>query len=252
MYRNLYFLLLMVSMLACQPESPKSQSPEEAQGPAPEKISKEISGFAAPECIVSHRKMLYVSNVGVLAPTKKDGDGFISRMDLDGNVDKLKWVEGLDAPKGMAIKDQVLYVTDIDRVKGFQLPDGNQVFDLDFSKDGVQFLNDITLGKDGVLLVSETILGKVFEVNTDGAGTYAALDIQGDIGGANGLFFDAKTNQLFLNSYGTNNEANGATGLINMGSKEKRFKALGEHRGYMDGLLVLGSLVVGSDWKKME
>ena len=226
--------------------------PEESQGPVPQKISKEISGFAAPEGIAADDHYLYVSNVGVLAPTKKDGDGFISQMDRDGNIEQLKWVEGLNAPKGMAIKDQVLYVTDIDRLLGFQIPDGNKVFDLDFSKAGVQFLNDIAIGKEGILLVSATMLGKVYEVNTEGAGTYSELIIEGDIGGVNGLSYDSRTNQLFLNSYGTNGEANGAIGLINMGSKIKRFKPLGDHRGYLDGLAVLGSLIVFSDWKKME
>src|SRR6187431_1344942 len=45
--------------------------------------------------------VLYVSCINGVPPDKKDGDGFISRVALDGKIKDLKWVTGLNGPKGM-------------------------------------------------------------------------------------------------------------------------------------------------------
>ncbi len=72
------------------------------------------------------RDVLYVSNING-DPTGKTGDGFISKLNLDGSVKEMKWVTGLDAPKGMAVFDGKLYVSDIQNLvvinieKGFHL-----------------------------------------------------------------------------------------------------------------------------------
>src|SRR5690606_17814694 len=61
--------------------------------------------------------VIYVSN-GNTKSGEKDNDGFISVINPDGTVRDLKWVEGgLDAPKGMALLQGKLYVTDIDAIK---------------------------------------------------------------------------------------------------------------------------------------
>src|SRR5690606_27427792 len=45
---------------------------------------------------------------------EKDGDGFIAVLHPDGSVKSMDWCTGLNAPKGMAILDNSLYVSDID------------------------------------------------------------------------------------------------------------------------------------------
>src|SRR5690606_22040468 len=60
--------------------------------------------------------VVYVSN-GNTKSGEKDNDGFISILNTDGTVRDLKWVEGgLDAPKGMALLNGKIYVTDIDAI----------------------------------------------------------------------------------------------------------------------------------------
>lgn len=255
MHRLLYFFLLFSFFIACKSE-PKNQLPPEAQPTSVEKINQEIEGFAAPESIIADEQYLYVSNVGAtLAPTTQDGDGFISRLDKTGKMEGQQFIQGLDAPKGMAIQGGNLYVADVDKVRGFQLSDGAKIFELSLAKEGLQFLNDIVSYKNGVLLVSATDVGKIYEINTEGTGSYKALDIDGDIGGANGLFYDRKTNQLFVNSFGVDNKPNGPIGKINMGVKGGKltFSTLGEYKGMLDGLTVLGSnFIVFSDWAATE
>ena len=83
--------------------------------------------FAFPESVIRYRDFYLVSNVGMKLNTETDGDGFITKIDLNGQVLDSRFLptgkEILHAPKGMAILDTVLYVTDIDRVIGFDLLD---------------------------------------------------------------------------------------------------------------------------------
>src|SRR5690606_23876579 len=69
------------------------------------------------------RNILYVSNIAG-KPDSLDGNGFISKVDLMGKITDTMWVEGLDAPKGMGIIEDTLYVTDIDDVVKINIETG--------------------------------------------------------------------------------------------------------------------------------
>ena len=73
---------------------------------------------------------IYVSNVNG-DPTAKDGNGYISKLYKSGEVCTNKFIEGLNAPKGMVIVNEVLYVTDIDKVLGFEVNSGKKTFEYD-------------------------------------------------------------------------------------------------------------------------
>ena len=76
-----------------------------------------LGGFSHPESVdldIPHQ-VFYVSNLGG-APLDKDGNGFISKVSRDGKLLQLKWIEGLNAPKGMVMNGFTLYVSDIDKL----------------------------------------------------------------------------------------------------------------------------------------
>ena len=50
------------------------------------------------------------------APTAKDGEGWISKLSPKGEVLEAKWVTGLNAPKGMRVQGDTLWVSDIDEL----------------------------------------------------------------------------------------------------------------------------------------
>ena len=121
---------------------------------------KTLSGFAFPESVGcdAKAKVLYVSNFGSpkLDPTLKDGMGFISKLALDGKVLEQKFLPGpggeaLNKPKGIWLKGDRLWVTDIDVV---------WIFDLKTKKGrkaalpGVVFANDPAVAGN-VLYVSD-------------------------------------------------------------------------------------------------
>jgi hypothetical protein len=97
----------------------------------------------------------FVSNVNG-GPGEKDGNGYISRLKPDGSVDSLKFVAGgrnkvtLNAPKGMAIVGDTLWVADIDAVRGFNRKTGAPVASI--AVPGAKFLNDVTAGPDGIYI----------------------------------------------------------------------------------------------------
>lgn len=107
------------------------------------KLVWETDGFETPESVIydADNNVYYVSNIGGKDPLEKDGNGFISIMNPDGSIKTLKFVEGLNAPKGMAINNGYLYVSDIDRIVKIDLSKGKIVHEIPVK--GAMFLNDI-------------------------------------------------------------------------------------------------------------
>ena len=74
---------------------------------------------------------VFVGNVGKkLESLNKDNDGFISKLDKSGKIIEKKFLSNLNAPKGMNTINGVLYVVDIDTLKGFDLKSKKEVLNL--------------------------------------------------------------------------------------------------------------------------
>ncbi|SKB78579.1 hypothetical protein SAMN05660226_03136 [Parapedobacter luteus] len=112
--------------------------------------------------------IIYVSN-GNTNAGEKDNDGFISVLNTDGTIRDIKWVEGdLHAPKGMALLDGKLYVTDIDAVKIIDV--SSATIEKTVAVDSAVFLND--LATDGErLYFSDSRTGKIYSMTADGSYT---------------------------------------------------------------------------------
>lgn len=87
----------------------------------------------------SSNGQLYVANIEG-EPAGKDGIGSISILSKKGEIIDQNWVTGLNAPKGMAVMDGKLYVTDIDALVEIDLASGEILKTYDI--EGAQFLND--------------------------------------------------------------------------------------------------------------
>jgi len=107
-----------------------------------------------PESVLldNQNNQLFVANING-KPTDKDGNGFISILSLDGEVKTLEFSKGFDAPKGMAIYDNKLYVSDIDTLRVVDLKDGKIIKNYHIKE--AQFLNDVVATKDGTIYVSD-------------------------------------------------------------------------------------------------
>ncbi|GAA4419858.1 ATP/GTP-binding protein [Nibrella viscosa] len=107
-------------------------------------------------------KVLYVANINGKAD-ELDGNGFISKVSLDGKIENLRWTSGLNAPKGMGIHDGKLYVTDVYRLVVINLANGQAEKTFDAVGKGA-FLNDVTVAKDGTVYVSDNRNDKIYRL----------------------------------------------------------------------------------------
>src|SRR6266550_2761375 len=122
-----------------------------------------VQGFLTPESVLhdSAQDIYLVSNING-SPTAKDNNGFISRVKPDGAVENLKFIEGgrsgvtLNAPKGLALLGDTLWVTDIDRIRAFNARTGTPLDSVRLDSAGAVFLNDIAIATTGAIYITDT------------------------------------------------------------------------------------------------
>lgn len=106
-------------------------------------------------------KLLYVANIDG-QPGEKDGKGSIGKVGLDGKIVKVDWVSGLNAPKGMALYQNNLYVADLEEVAVIDIKTGTITKRIPV--EGSKFLNDVTVDKKGVVYVSDSRVRKLHRI----------------------------------------------------------------------------------------
>jgi len=83
--------------------------------------------------------MIYVANIEG-GPAEKDGVGSISKLNTKGEIIERNWVSGLNAPKGMTVLGDFLYVTDVDKLLEIELATGK--INKSYAIEDAVFLND--------------------------------------------------------------------------------------------------------------
>jgi sugar lactone lactonase YvrE len=141
-------------------------------------------------------------------PVGKDGNGYISRLTREGKVDSLKFIAGgrggvtLNAPKGMAIKGDTLWVADIDVARAFDKRSGKPIATVSLA-GRAQFLNDAVVGPDGAIYMTDTggedgTGGKVFRIENRKA--TVAVEIE-EKAGPNGITWDSAGSRFVILSF---------------------------------------------------
>ncbi len=178
------------------------------------------------------RNQIYVSNING-KPLDKDNNGFISILNVDGSVKTLKWVTGMNAPKGMALNDSLLYVTDIDRIHIIDIDAGKIINTID--AEGAEFLNDMALNPNGVVYISDMQKNHILIYN--GINITVWLKDE-ELISPNGLSY-FKGN-LFIGAKDK---------LLKVDPLEKKVRVHIDQTGSIDGLICLGgNKFVISDW----
>lgn len=160
----------------------------------------EATGFDGPESIVldGDAGVLYLSNVNGEA-NAADGNGYVSKLSTSGEVMEKEWVTGLDAPKGMALHDGRLYVSDIDKLVVIDTASGEIA--ARHEAPDAKFLNDVTAHADGRVFVSDMATNSIYLLDGDSFGVWlqdAALE------NPNGLL--AEGDRLLVGAWGVMKE----------------------------------------------
>lgn len=109
-----------------------------------------------------------------------DGKGGIAKLAADGRVIDKNWIVGLNAPKGMALYNNRLYVADITELVVIDLAAQKVINKIPIAES--IFLNDVTVNARGEVFVSDTRANKIHRIVDDKAELY--LD---KVASANGL-----------------------------------------------------------------
>ncbi len=117
----------------------------------------------------AERKIIYVSNING-KPGEKDGNGFISRVSISGKIETLEWIKGLDAPKGMGLYQNKLYVSDLSRVVVINIPE--EKIEKSIEIPGAVFLNDLSIDRTGVVYLTDSFTKKIFRLQGDVSGVW--------------------------------------------------------------------------------
>ena len=231
-------------------DSAPPAAPAEAAGPT------KVEGFQAPESAKYDAELdvWYVSNING-SPTDKDGNGYLSRLKGDGSIDSLKFIVGgvkgvkLDAPKGMALQGDTIWVADITNVRGLNRKTGMPVASIAIK--GSKFLNDVTIGEDGIYVTDTGVeAGKngmshpgpdrIYRI---GPKHEVSIAVQNDsLAGPNGIVWDKAGHRFIVVPF------MGKT-IVAWAPGSKQVTPLGTTKGQLDGVELLGgSRILFTSW----
>jgi sugar lactone lactonase YvrE len=183
-------------------------------------------------CFDPAGNVLYVTDING-KPAEKDGNGFISKLSIDGKILELRWMTGLNAPKGMGIYNGNLFVTDIDRVAEIDITNKKIIKFYDFPD--ARFLNDIAIDQKGAVYISDMMSARIYRIYEDKTDIWLDDEI---LTGPNGLFVDG--NQLLI----------GCGKIVRAGTDDKKITAWIDNTGNIDGLEGTGDgRYLFSDWQ---
>lgn len=208
----------------------------------------EVSGFMGPESVIydSKRNIVFVSNING-DPNVMDGNGFISTLRPDGTIIKLKWVDGLNAPLGMVLSGDRIYVSDVDSLVEIEIDRGR--ISGRWKAPSPIFLNDTAVDSEGRVYMSDMMGDTIYRLAN---GKLSAWVKDSALQSPNGLMVEG--DNLIVGSWGVRTEGF-ATSMVghlkSVSLKTGEISSLGDGSpvGNLDGLESDGSgAYLVTDW----
>lgn len=262
--------LLVLAASACGPKGADKGKPDStmaapagAGAPAtaavpagPTRVTT-TAGFSTPESVLwdAQQNVWFVSNING-NPSVKDGNGFISRLNANGSIDSLHFIDAgkngavLNAPKGLAIVGDTLWVADIDAARAFDRHTGKPYGSVEIGRQA-HFLNDAAAGPDGTLYITDT--GVEFDAKGQAShpgpdqifaikGRKATVAVKGPfLEGPNGITWDAANNRFIVVAFLGQHILGWAPGST-------RVDTLGTGPGQMDGVELWNGSTLVTSW----
>lgn len=211
-------------------------------------VEWQVNNFDQPESVVVHSatQAIYVSNING-QPTELNGKGYISKLSIKGEVLDKHWLENLNAPKGMAIHNDFLYIADMQQVHKVSISQARII--KQYTVDQAKMLNDITIADDGTVYISDLLAGGIYRVADDQITPWFSHE---QLPHPNGLLW--QQGKLLVASWGMgmNNDFTTQTAgsIYTLDIKTSDLAVLkgSEQLGNLDGLVLHDQAIYVSDW----
>ncbi len=192
-------LLAFLTAVSCTTEKKESSNADFETVQDSTSILFSVEGLSQPEAVRydENQNVYFISNFNG-GGNDQDGNGFITKVDSEGNIVDLKFMTGTDefpfhAPRGMYIEKGSLWVADVTGVHVFDTKTGAQQNFIDFSSFQPGFLNDISGDGSRSIYVTDTGKPIVYKIENNSPSVFLdSLAIY-----PNGVTFDSE-NDLFV------------------------------------------------------
>ena len=200
----------------------------------------EIDGFSAPSGSLITDDAFYIANRGS-SEDPQERDGFISRIVKNSGVVETNFIDDLVNPGGLAQIGDVLYVCDLDAIRGSSI--GLEVFNLKIGT--AQALHDVVaLGNDS-LLARDIARRPVWRIYLLSCTSRSVARIDPSLGSPNGLL--AKGDKLLITTFDLSGKVPGR--VLSMDLKSREISIFADMKGVFYGIArgKNGEILV-SDW----
>jgi hypothetical protein len=169
----------------------------------------QITGLESPNSFVSDPsgKEYFISNING-EPDARDNNGFITKLNAEGKITDLKFIQGgvadvlLHAPKGMALVGAILYITDLDQLKGFDKTSGKLLVTVSFPSSHTRLsLTDVAAAPGGLLYASDQAANSIYRIDPSANHRVDLLVHDDRLAGPAGIAIHPTTNHLITVSW---------------------------------------------------
>ncbi|GAB3527340.1 gluconolaconase [Pontibacter brevis] len=165
--QNACFIFLLVGLNSCIGRLFSSRAPVQL-----EQAWASDNTFRTPESVIHDpvRNTIYVTNINKQSGNRKDGDGFVSRLGTNGEIEELYWVSGLNDPKGTALHNNVLYVADVDEIVAISTQSGSVLGK--YKAENARNLNGIAVDDNGTVFVTDSEHKRIYQLRNGRVSTW--------------------------------------------------------------------------------
>lgn len=205
----------------------------------------------APEAAFWHpeSRSWFVSNLGGGLSLARDGFGWLTRYDENGNLLSARWVEGMDAPTGIAAVGNLLYVADRAGIHEIDVKTATLLHTIEIPD--AKFLNDVAAAPNGDLFVSDFEANRIYHLNGE---RKVQVWLEGEeLQNPNGLIVDG--DHLIIATWGpmtdlTTFAVKHPGTLLRADLKSKKLTPVGKGDpiASFDGIVVVGRSYFATDW----
>ena len=224
-------------------------------------LANPISQLSSPQSFIAHPsgEGYFIANANG-EPGTADNNGFISKLDQDGNLLDRHFIQGgrgdtiLHSPHGMGIAGDTLYVADITVIRGFHAQSGVPTVTVPLHPFHVEALTDLIADGSGQLYVLDTAGNAVYRIDPQRDFEVSLYLQDEDMGSPRGLAVHPRSGRLWIASLDNGNvmeiaEDRTMTEVISNSFFTGKFRNLSGLDFDRFGSLYLSDVTAGKIWR---